>query len=250
MKRWSKKELIVALSLYCQLPFGKIHSRNPVIVQVARQLGRTPSSLAMKMLNFASLDPISVKSGRHGLGNASKTDKNIWREFHQDWKKLALESQVFLKSASNLLPKKLEVADPRDFLGETKESKVEIRLKQSFFRQAVLSSYQGRCCMTGLADQRLLIASHIVPWSKDKTNRLNPSNGICLSALHDKAFDQGLITVLPNWRVKVSKHLDASDNEFCKMALISLEGKRIELPQKFLPSAEFLSYHNKSIFLS
>ena len=249
MKKWSRHELIVAFNLYCQLPFGKIHSRNPIIMQVAKQLNRTSSSVAMKMLNFASLDPIITDSGRHGLGNASNADREIWQEFHRDWEKLALEGQLYLKSAKVISPEELSKIDPADYTGDTKKSTVEVRLKQSFFRQAVLSSYQGRCCMTGLSDQRLLIASHIIPWSKDKANRLNPSNGLCLSALHDKAFDQGLITVLPNWQIKVSKHLDKSKNEFCKLAIISLEGKTINLPEKFLPSPEFLVYHNKNIFL-
>jgi predicted restriction endonuclease len=204
----------------------------------------------MKMLNLASLDPVIIESGRHGLGHASNADKAIWQEFQQDWEDLALESQVFLDSERDFLPTALPAAEPHDYWGETKESTVETRLKQSFFRQAVLSSYQGRCCMTGLADQRLLVASHIVPWSKDKANRLNPSNGLCLSALHDKAFDQGLITVLPDWRIKVSKHIEGAKKEFCKTAIISLEGKEIALPEKFSPSGEFLSYHNKNIFLS
>ena len=250
MKRWERQELIVAFNLYCQMPFGKIHSRNPVIMQVAKRLNRTPSSLAMKMLNFASFDPMIIDSGRHGLGNASNADREVWQEFHKDWEKLALEGQLYLKGAKVISPKELPKIESCDFTGKTKKSSVEVRLKQSFFRQAVMSSYQGRCCMTGLADQRLLIASHIIPWSKDKTNRLNPSNGLCLSALHDKAFDQGLITVLPNWRIRVSKHLAESKNEFCKMAITLLEGKKIELPEKFLPAEEFLIYHNKNIFLS
>ena len=204
MKKWDRHELIVAFNLYCQLPFGKIHSRNPVIIQVSKQLNRTPSSLAMKMLNFASLDPMIINSGRHGLGNASNSDRAIWKEFHEDWERLALEGQMLLKSTNIMSPKALAEIEPADFTGETKKSSVEVRLKQSFFRQAVMSSYQGRCCMTGLTDQRLLIASHIIPWSKDKANRLNPSNGLCLSALHDKAFDYGLITVLPDWRIRVS----------------------------------------------
>ena len=250
MKKWTRQELIVAFNLYCQLPFGKIHSRNPIIIRVAKQLNRTSSSVAMKMLNFASLDPIITASGRHGLGNASNADREVWQEFHRDWEKLALEGQLYLKSAKVISPKELPKIDPADYTGDTKKSTVEVRLKQSFFRQAVLSSYQSRCCMTGLADSRLLIASHIIPWSKDKANRLNPSNGLCLSALHDKAFDQGLITVLPNWRIKVSKQLAESKNEFCKLAIISLEGKTINLPEKFLPSPELLVYHNKNIFLS
>jgi len=250
MKKWDRHDLIIAFNLYCQLPFGKIHSRNPVIIQVSKQLNRTPSSLAMKMLNFASLDPMILNSGRHGLGNASNSDRAVWQEFHEDWERLALEGQQLLRSENIVSPEELAENKLSNFTGETKKSSIEVRLKQSFFRQAVMSSYQGRCCMTGLADQRLLIASHIIPWSKDKANRLNPSNGLCLSALHDKAFDQGLITVLPDWRISVSNNLSKSKNDFCRMAIISLDGKNIELPEKFLPSKEFLLYHNKNIFLN
>lgn len=249
MKKWSKQELVVAFNLYCQMSFGKIHSRNPLIIKVAKQLSRTPSSVAMKMLNFASLDPMIISSGRHGLGNASNADREVWQEYHQDWEGLALRSQLFLEASKIIPSKDLNQIKLEDFSGESKKSIVEIRLKQSFFRRAVLSSYQGKCCMTGISDQRLLVASHIIPWSKDNANRLNPSNGLCLNALHDKAFDQGLITVLPDWKIKVSKYLEESNNNFCKNAISSFHGKKIELPEKFLPSPEFLDYHNKNIFL-
>ncbi|MEW5906869.1 MAG: HNH endonuclease [Elusimicrobiota bacterium] len=202
----------------------------------------------MKMLNFASLDPKIVDTGRHGLGNAATADRAIWQEFHNDWEKAALEAQMWLKAQDIVPPSAVADSGVVDHTGETKTSTVEVRLKQDFFRQAVISSYKGRCCMTGLADQRLLIASHIVPWSKDKVNRLNPSNGLCLSALHDKAFDRGLITVLPDWRVRVSKDLLAAKDEFCDSAINSLDGKKIELPEKFQPLTEFLQYHNKNVF--
>jgi len=250
MKKWSKQELVVAFHLYCQMPFGKIHSRNPLIIKVAKQLDRTPSSVAMKMLNFASLDPMIINSGRHGLGNASKADREVWQEFHQDWEKFALRGQMFLKSSKIITSTETDKINLEDFSGETKKSVVQIRLKQSFFRKAVLSSYKGKCCMTGLSVQRLLVASHIIPWSKDKVNRLNPSNGLCLSALHDKAFDQGLITVSPDWKIKVSKYLKEPSDKFCRSAISSLSGKKIMLPEKFSPSMEFLDYHNKNIYLS
>lgn len=249
MKKWDRQDLLIAFNLYCQLPFGKIHSRNPIIVKIAKRLNRTSSSLAMKMLNFASLDPMIINSGRHGLGNASNADREIWIEFHQDWEKLALESQRILDSPKILPSEALSQIELEDYRGETRQAVVEVRLKQSFFRQAVLSSYQGRCCMTGLDDSRLLIASHIVPWSTDRLNRLNPSNGLCLSVLHDKAFDQGLVTVLPDWNIRVAKQLRAVKNDFYKMAIISLEDKKIELPEKFQPAVEFLEYHNNNIFL-
>lgn len=249
MKKWDRHDLVIAFNLYCQMPFGKIHSRNPVIVQVSGKMGRTPSSLAMKMLNFASLDPRIINSGRRGLGNAANSDRAVWQEFHADWEKAALEAQLWLKTENLFTPSAVAESGTIDYAGETKSATVEVRLKQSFFRQAVISSYKGRCCMTGLTDQRLLIASHIIPWSKDKTNRLNPSNGLCLSALHDKAFDKGLITVMPDLRIRVSKELLKAKDDFCDSAINSLDGKQIELPEKFLPSTEFLAYHNQNVFV-
>lgn len=92
VNRWSREQLIVAFALYCQTPFGKMHKTNPEIVRTAKLLGRTPSSLAMKLVNFASLDPAITKTGRKGLGNAAADDKRVWNEFHADWEQLALQS--------------------------------------------------------------------------------------------------------------------------------------------------------------
>nr|WP_245747947.1 HNH endonuclease [Formivibrio citricus] len=104
--------------------------------------------------------------------------------------------------------------------------------------------------MTGLADPRLLVASHIVPWAKDEKNRLNPANGLCLSSLHDKAFDRGLLTVTPDFVIKVSPQLNTlGDNPFTKDYLIGLEGRKIALPKKFWPLREFLDYHHDELFL-
>ena len=61
MKRgWTRDELLVAFNLYCKTPFGRLHQRNPEIIRLASALGRTPSALAMKLVNFASLDPASA----------------------------------------------------------------------------------------------------------------------------------------------------------------------------------------------
>jgi predicted restriction endonuclease len=102
--------------------------------------------------------------------------------------------------------------------------------------------------MSGLPEKRLLNASHIVPWSKDKANRLNPSNGLCLSAIHDKAFDRGLITLTDDFRVLVSNQLKKSNHPFLNDVLVSLDGKPIDLPERFTPNVEFVSYHRKNIF--
>ena len=255
--RWTKEQLKLAFHLYCQLPFGKLHSRNPEIIQLAKLIGRTPSAVAMKLVNFASLDPAITSTGRAGLGNAGSLDKEVWAEFHADWEKLALEctqlnAQLRKDAGAEPVVVELDIVEQeelQDFTGETKRVLTEQRVKQHFFRRAVLSSYRGRCCISGLSDARLLTASHIVPWSNDKTNRLNPSNGLCLSAIHDKAFDRGLITITDNYEVLLSEQLKRNDDAFVAQIFLPLEGRRIELPEKFIPSIDFLSRHRNEIFI-
>ncbi|ADE13142.1 putative restriction endonuclease [Sideroxydans lithotrophicus ES-1] len=250
--RWTKEQLELAFHLYCQLPFGKLHSRNPEIKHLAQLIGRTADAVAMKLVNFASLDPAITSTGRKGLEGASKLDREIWEEFHSDWEKLAVETELLRRSLDT---KAVTVDDadeqlvPEDFAGETRKVVTEQRIKQSFFRRAVLSSYRGRCCMSGLSEPRLLVASHIVPWSKDKANRLNPSNGLCLSAIHDRAFDKGLITISDDMRVVVSAELKRNKEAFVVEVLLPLEGKAIELPERFAPQTEFIAWHRNELFI-
>ena len=254
--RWTKEQLKLAFHLYCQLPFGRLHSRNPEIIELAKLIGRTPGAVAMKLVNFASLDPAITSTGRAGLGNAGSLDKEVWAEFHADWEKLALECTLLnaqlRKEAGAETVAELDVAEQeslQDFTGETKRVMTEQRVKQHFFRRAVLSSYRGRCCISGLSDARLLTASHIVPWSNDKANRLNPSNGLCLSAIHDKAFDRGLITISDDYEVMLSEQLKRNDDAFVAQIFLPLEGRRIELPEKFIPSIAFIARHRNEIFI-
>lgn len=253
--RWTKTQLKLAFHLYCQIPFGKMHSKNPEIVELAKLIGRTSSAVAMKLVNFASLDPAITSTGRSGLGNASALDREVWGEFHADWEGLALECQQLrtLLGQTEAPPSDDVVGEenlllPEDFTGETRRVVTEQRIKQSFFRRAVLSSYRGRCCMSGLSEPRLLIASHIVPWSKDKTNRLNPSNGLCLSALHDRAFDKGLLTLDDDFRIVLAQSIEQSDEPFVRQVLQPLAGKLIELPERFVPDQAFLARHRETIF--
>src|SRR6266481_5494837 len=240
--RWTKEQLKLAFHLYCQLPFGRLHSRNPEIIGLASMIRRTPSAVAMKLGNFASLDPEITRTGRTGLGNAGSLDKEVWAEFHANWEKLAMECELLRRNLDAGAPA-IDEADeqlvPEDYTGETKKVITEQRIKQNFFRRAVLSSYHGRCCMSGLSEPRLLIASHIVPWSKDKANRLNPSNGLCLSAIHDRAFDKGLITLTDDLKIVVSDELRRRDESFIKEVISPLHGRPIELPERFMPNIEF-----------
>lgn len=253
--RWTTEQLKLAFNLYCQLPFGKLHSRNAEIIELAKLIGRTSSAVAMKLVNFASLDPAITSTGRSGLNNASALDREVWEEFHADWERLAVECALLNQQLreGQAAPLDAREADTEfdldDYSGETRQVLTEQRIKQSFFRRAVLASYRGRCCMSGLSDARLLVASHIVPWGKDKANRLNPRNGLCLSALHDRAFDQGLITLSDDFRIVVSEELKRSDEDFVRAVILPLNDRPIEAPERFMPQLEFIAWHRNKLFV-
>lgn len=249
--RWTEDELRLALALYCQLPFGKMHSRNKDINGLAEKLGRTPSSVAMKLVNFASLDQEIVNSGRSGLGNASAMDRQVWDKFQNNWdteiSRAADELGPITETVSQITAEE-EIPVPID---TTRKAEVEVRKKQYVFRRMVLSSYVDICCISGVSEPRLLVASHIVPWKENIENRLNPKNGLCLSALHDKAYDRGLLTVLPDFTIAVSSEIIKLRNDkFIQETLVSCHGKKIKLPEKFRPDPLLLAWHNQYVFLN
>ncbi len=250
---WTKEQVKLAFHLYCQIPFGRIDRNNKEIIALAKIMGRTPSAVAMKMLNISSLDPAITSTGRVGLGNASALDREVWVEFQSDWERLAVESELFRQELDKNNLENFEVESdelaPEDFTGETREVITTQRIKQHFFRRAILSSYRGRCCMSGLSESKLLIASHIMPWSKDKANRLNPSNGLCLSAIHDKAFDKGFITLTEDFKIIVSDIFKRSKDVFVRDVILPLEGKMIEMPEKFSPDVTFITWHRNELFM-
>ncbi|MBS0570083.1 MAG: DNA (cytosine-5-)-methyltransferase [Proteobacteria bacterium] len=247
---WTPEQTKMALYFYCQTPFGQLHARNKKLIAFANMIGRTPGALSRKCTNLASLDPVILASGRVGSVNRSHLDEEVWNEFHTDWDRLVLECAEIQTSLLHRRRLKPEPSDDDardfaldDFTGETREAIVQQRIKQGFFRRAVLSSYRGRCCISGVSDARLLVASHIVPWREDKTNRLNPSNGLCLSAIHDKAFDCHLFSLTDDARIVLSKQLMSIKDAFVREVFWSIEDKQIELPERFAPNAAFIQKH-------
>jgi putative restriction endonuclease len=249
---WTREQTIVALNLYCKIPFNRVSSNHPDIVRISKIIGRTPNSVKMKIGNFGSFDPELKKKGIVGLGNSSKMDEIVWNEFNSDWINLAYESELLISKFTNQPIEIISEINLSDIpLGMEREAIIKQRINQSFFRQTILSSYNLKCCITGLSISDFLVASHIVPWAKDEKNRLNPHNGLCLNSIHDKAFDRGFITITPDYKIKVSKQLTELKKENAVADLfLKYENQAIILPDKFLPSKEFLDYHNKNIFRS
>lgn len=255
--KWTREHFLIALNLYCKLPFGKLHKGNPIIIETAVKMGRTPNSLAMKLCNFAALDPVLQARGIRGLPGATRQDKAMWDEFQSHLSSLGTESEELLhdlftkdetKEVDFLSRNRVRLVTPS---GPTEtHATVRVRRGQQFFRQAVLTAYDVRCCISGINVPQLLVASHIKPWGKFPECRLNPKNGLCLSTLHDGAFDTGLITLDEKLHVVLSKKLRSYfPQPALEQNFIPFEGKPIRLPEKLAePDPEFLCYHRDVLF--
>ena len=252
-KKWSKAETILAFELYCRTPFGKIHAHNQDILDLAELLGRSPGSVALKMSNLAHYDPVLRARNIAGMAHSSKLDGEVFEEFYQSLEELAHQAW-FIKRNMGVhdFEEAPELADIDAIPpGEYREQLLRVRMGQYSFRMSILNSYHQRCCITGLAVPKLLIASHIKPWAacEERTERTNPRNGLCLNSFHDKAFDQGFLTIDKNYRIIISSQLhDAEMDDLTKTWFMGYGGKTIALPDKFVPSKEFIEYHNDMIF--
>ena len=246
---WTREQLLVALNLYCRTKFGRLHAKNPDIIEAASRIGRSPGALAMKCCNFASLDPLITNSGRVGLKGASNADREIWQEATNAWSKV-LDESIEIIEQLNIPNSENSVTDIAIPSYDTTDSyfTAKGRKGQSLFRKMVLTSYNNQCCITGLTEPKLIVASHIVPWHKNEAHRLNPHNGLALNMLHDKAFDQGLITIDDDLTVRVSNRLK-QQNEFTQQAIVKFHGQPLRLPERFMPNRDFLAQHRQEIFV-
>lgn len=258
-KRWTREELLIAINLYHKLNFGQLHGRNPVIIQLAEKLERSSNSVAMKLCNFASLDPALKIRGIKGLEGSSSLDRKVWDEFHGNPNEVIPASENHLRDLFEAPAEaELEVISQSGIrirkrpTGEVTEVTVNVKQRrgQEYFRDAVLNNFEGRCGVTGLSLRELLIASHILPWNTHPAERLNVRNGLSLSRLHDAAFDRGLITFDENLKLLLSPSVK---KELPQRSVAenfgAYEGESLQLPEQSLPpDASFLDVHRKTIF--
>lgn len=249
---WARDEQILALYLYCQIPFKKTKANNPEVIKLATLLGRTPASVARKLGNFGAFDPLLMAQGISGLAHGSKGDEVIWNEFRNEWERLVSESENLLRKlqAPPSIPDGEEIIAIKIPAGETeREILTKQRIYQDFFRRSVLSSHNNRCCISAVEIPQLLVAGHIIPWSASKEHRLNPENGMALCVLFDKAFDRGLMTIDEKLEVVYSKLIKKSPSDFVKSSLLPYEGRKITLPSRFCPRQEFFKWHRDNLFV-
>lgn len=248
-RRWTREELVIVFNLYLRIPFKSSNKSHPDVRYIAGLIDRTPDAVNMKIGNFGSLDPELKRLGIRGLRNASRLDQVVWNEFHDDWQSLIAESELLIDERE----RGAGFSTPGDRShregGRDREAVRTVREDQYLFRSAVLSAYDSKCCVTGLDIESLLVASHIKPWvESDKTERLNPQNGLCLNALHDRAFDRGIISMADDYSVIVSKQIAHTESSVVREWLLDYNGRSITLPSRFVPRHDFLAWHRENVF--
>ena len=258
-KVWSVDETILALQLYYLIEAGKAGVRTKAIDDLAKYLGRSHASIEMKIGNLQYCDKKNTK----GLKNGGKKDSEVFEYFlyrpdalDQAAKKIIErnpENDYLIPAIVDSNPYITAIDSSSDGLKESYEGSEAVRLvrqrkDQDCFRNRLLANYDKQCCLSHVSTSQLLLASHIVPWSKDEKKRLDPRNGLLLNAYLDRAFDKGIITVdAKEFTVVVSEKLkDEKVLDYLK----TFKGLKISLPKNELvwPEKENLQYHNDVIF--
>jgi putative restriction endonuclease len=251
-EKWTREEMILAFNLYLKLPFGKMHRRTSEIIELANLTGRSVNSVTLRLVNYASCDPYHQNRGVKGMVGGQKQCQPIWDELANTREALVFESERILAEKENqTIETKINelLFDITNQKRETKIREVKTRVNQNVFRQIVLANYNKQCAITGIDIPDLLFASHIIPWAANEQERLNPENGICLSALYDKAFDKGLIGINADYEVILSATLqkNRSKDYFVKY-FAPIKKVKLQMPQKYLPKREFLEWHRDCVF--
>ena len=234
---------MVAFNAYCKIPFKASSKTHPLVLQYSKIIGRTPSALNMKIGNLGRFDPKLREKGITGLSHGSKLEQVVWDEFYKNPDEFVYRSECLVKQYTEQY-KCQSGAGVEYPKGEERVAEIKERVNQSFFRETVLSSYNFRCCISGISSTELLEACHIIDWAHDEKNRTNPENGLCLIPTLHTAYDKNLLAITPDYKVIVSPILQENAARTAyKRFLAEINNATINLPDRFLPNKEFLAVH-------
>lgn len=245
---WTIEEITVVLYEYCRNPFGQFSATKQFVKDLGELIGRTPAAIVRKVGNLASFDPQMKARGVNGLSHTSKLDEVVWNKYFGHWDQLAYDAEALIAKYKELQLEESLTIDLNNLpTGTERTYEIKRRINQRFFRDTVLSSYEQKCCITGLNNPTLLNACHIVSWSENQNMRTNPQNGLCLNVLFHKAYDENLIGISPDYNIYISDAFWGNSTKYVNSSMIeyinSLNRTKIQLPKRFLPNKDFLAMH-------
>lgn len=235
---WSDDELLLCLNLYFRLPFSRYDQRTAEVIEVAQAIDRTPAAVALRLANYASLDPSHQARGVRGMANIGRSAQEMWERYAADRERLAFESEV-------LRSERLHESEAP--IGRERDVVTRARVNQALFRKMMLARYEGRCVLTGLPVPELLVASHIVRWTDDPAERMNPENGLVLNALHDRAFEVGVMTISDDFRAEIDIDRLGDRGSSGLELLVRYDGAALTLPEGVAPNVELLRRHRERV---
>ena len=151
---WTREEVLLTISLYCTLPYRKLRQSTQEVRELAHLLNRTPSAISKRCCNYVQFDPVESKRVK-GFTRAAKMDRSVWAEVNGDWESFATECEQIENRIREQQPVPLSqetvVAFPSETsfpIGASVEQIARVRIGQRFFRSAVLTAYNHRCCVT------------------------------------------------------------------------------------------------------
>jgi putative restriction endonuclease len=196
----------------------------------------------MKCCNLAAFDPALKQRGIKGLAKASQLDGEVWIAFEDNPERIGYESEIAYSNFVGRKPRAVKVIEWEDVQGLDKWAVTKVRVNQHLFRSIVLAGYQNECAVCRIPLPKLLVASHILPWAVATDERMNPRNGICLCAIHDKAFECGYLLISEEYQISFSAIIEKlRDNSAVSRHLLGYAGERIRLPDRWHPDPNLLA---------
>jgi len=188
-------------------------------------MGNNPDAADNRWLREAMENQVPVI---YFLGVAPGCYQAFLPTFIVGWDRSALKARVAFGMAEQSESQLLDsLAERRYALREVKQ-----RLHQASFREAVISAYNGRCALSGLPEQLLLDAAHIIADKDERLGQPVVPNGIPLSKIHHAAFDAHLIGIDADYRIHVSDRLLRRKDGPLLEALKGLDQGQIHLPAR------------------
>lgn len=257
MKRelWTRDEFILVMNLYTKIRYGQFNTNNSEVQKLASLIGKSPGAVAYKLVHFAGLDPFHKERGIKGLANPGKKAIEIYNDFQGNWNEMLYESEVLLANykkttIENIFFSENELAKIKEKEGIDVKRFVKTRINQTLFRKIVMNNYANTCAICGINLPELVIASHILKWSENEKERLNPSNGICFCSTHDRAFELGLMGINSEYKILFSNELDKISNKnTLEYVFHRHNNTSIIMPDKYFPNKDFLAIHFQERFI-
>lgn len=257
---WTREEFMLVMNLYTKIRYGQFNVNNSEVQKLASLIGKSPGAVAYKLVHFAGLDSFHKERGIKGLANPGIKAIAIYNEFQENWNEMLYESEVLLAKAQNTTveknffsEKELEKIEEHkigDKKGLDVKRLVKTRVNQTLFRKIVTNNYSNTCAICGINLPELVIASHILKWSENENERLNPTNGICFCNTHDRAFELGFIGINTDYNILISKKLkEISDKKTLELVFYRHEKTKLIMPDKYFPNKLYLDIHCQNRFI-